>query len=379
MNTFDRIISDMRFCLDNPAEFTGRNGFSLTSAMRTVVALNPGVVRDEFVQALGAMGYNTETVARQFRASRKLDQETTTMSTKTHSEDLSFSDLEDPGEWTKQTQVHGKAVEPINDDIAAITLGTGQNEATTARYEESCHKCRGSGLFRGYSGRIVGDCFACKGKGKLYYKTSPETRQARKDYSAKRKAKKATEKAAALASWSDEHATEVAYLKARAGRWNFADSLLENLGKFGSLTPGQLAAVRKCMDKDAEKAAAAKVAPDTGLDLSGVPSGLYAVPDGETRLKLRIARPRKPSNWHGYIFVSDGAEYGSRTNYGRQAPGQSYSGKCIEQLRAVATDPAAAMAAYGHLTGTCGKCGRKLEDEESVARGIGPVCAKKMG
>lgn len=45
-----------------------------------------------------------------------------------------------------------------------------------ATFEESCPSCRGSGVFRGYSGRIVGDCFKCKGTGKLSFRTAPETR-----------------------------------------------------------------------------------------------------------------------------------------------------------------------------------------------------------
>lgn len=34
-------------------------------------------------------------------------------------------------------------------------------------------------------------------------------------------------------------------------------------------------------------------------------------------------------------------------------------------------------AAYGHLYGICVCCGRDLTDEQSIANGIGPVCAKK--
>ena len=41
----------------------------------------------------------------------------------------------------------------------------------------------------------------------------------------------------------------------------------------------------------------------------------------------------------------------------------------------ILADPKAAMVAYGKLVGKCGKCGRKLEDADSVAAGIGPVCA----
>lgn len=36
-------------------------------------------------------------------------------------------------------------------------------------------------------------------------------------------------------------------------------------------------------------------------------------------------------------------------------------------------------AAFGSIYGWCGICGRTLRNEESKARGIGPVCAGKMG
>lgn len=34
-------------------------------------------------------------------------------------------------------------------------------------------------------------------------------------------------------------------------------------------------------------------------------------------------------------------------------------------------------SAYGHLTGRCGCCGRLLTNEESIERGIGPICFEK--
>lgn len=34
---------------------------------------------------------------------------------------------------------------------------------------------------------------------------------------------------------------------------------------------------------------------------------------------------------------------------------------------------------YGQNLGVCGRCGRALTDPESRARGIGPVCAEKLG
>lgn len=118
------------------------------------------------------------------------------------------------------------------------------------------------------------------------------------------------------------------------------------------------------------------------IDLSALPSGRYAVPDGDTRLKIKVDNlvldtPRN-SRWVGYVFVKDAAEYGQGQRYGAQRPGELYDGDVQDELTAIMADPVAALARYGQLTGHCGACGRKLEDETSVALGIGPVCRNKF-
>lgn len=117
----------------------------------------------------------------------------------------------------------------------------------------------------------------------------------------------------------------------------------------------------------------------SGLDLSSLPAGRYAVPGSDTRLKLQIDKPSK-GNWKGYIFVKDAAVYGAGKRYGRQGPEAEsrYQGDVQAALVAILADPTAAMAEYGHLTSTCGRCYRALEDAESVERGIGPVCWGRM-
>ena len=81
----------------------------------------------------------------------------------------------------------------------------------------------------------------------------------------------------------------------------------------------------------------------------------------------------------GWIFVKDAAVYGAGTRYGSQKPGAMYQGKIVDALQAILDDPQAAQVEYGKLTGRCGVCHRPLEDEESVARGIGPICAGRIG
>lgn len=99
-----------------------------------------------------------------------------------------------------------------------------------------------------------------------------------------------------------------------------------------------------------------------------------AVPGGDTRLKLRIKFAR-----NGSIYVDDAAEYGEGRNYGVQRQGQSYRGDVTDELTKIVADPQAAIVAYTELVGRCGICNRHLEDKTSVARGIGPVCAEKLG
>lgn len=151
------------------------------------------------------------------------------------------------------------------------------------------------------------------------------------------------------------------------------------LGKWGKLTPGQAKGVLNWW-KGSVRNVEAKSAPEVaGLDLSGMPTGLYADPQpSDSRLKVKINNVTK-GNWIGWVFVNDGAEYGMGTKLGAQKPGQLYKGKVAEVLARIVANPAEAMRAYGKLTGTCGNCGRHLEDATSVEYGIGPICRGKLG
>lgn len=163
---------------------------------------------------------------------------------------------------------------------------------------------------------------------------------------------------------------------------DFAKSLAKQHASTGSLSAKQWTSAKKMKATMATKAAAKKAVvksdKPSGIDLSELPSGYYAVPGGDTRLKVRVARPTKASKWHGWTFVSDGGEYGARKNYGRQAPSGFYQGEIQEQLQAILAAPLEAMKAYGKLHGVCGACGRGLEDETSIDLGMGPICAAKF-
>ena len=257
-----------------------------------------------------------------------------------------------------------------------------RSEDSGARFD--CKDCRGTGRWTYSYGSRAGetkDCYKCRGRG--WFKSSQEDRDSAKDKRQQQKlnaAKSRSDEACQFLADNPEIAKWLAHGETTA--FGFAMSLHASLFKYGSWTPGQLAAVEKCIAKfnaAKDRKQTQQKAEQSDIDLTDVPSGLYMVPDGETNLRVRIRHATRGA-WTGWTFVDDGAEYGSRRNYGRQDPasGATYNGKIQDQLRAIANNPKEAMARYGRETGQCGVCSRPLEDPESVARGIGPVCAKKF-
>jgi hypothetical protein len=143
----------------------------------------------------------------------------------------------------------------------------------------------------------------------------------------------------------------------------FALSLADQYRTKGSLSPKQEASARSMRQKIIARA--------TTLDISRIPAGTFALGSGEI---IEVSKPSKRSSWHGWIFVKSG----TGEKLGNQKPGATYRGKVTEGLQEILEDPMAAAVRYGKLTGTCSICGRQLTDEDSVDRGIGPVCLKKV-
>jgi hypothetical protein len=113
-------------------------------------------------------------------------------------------------------------------------------------------------------------------------------------------------------------------------------------------------------------------------ELPEVPAGRYAIEvpggeetDGEPVLRFfKVDRPEAPSRWAGYTFVKQLAGPEEWPVRGQRAK---------DVLAKIAEAPAEASARYGHEIGECGICGRRLTDAESRARGIGPICANRVG
>jgi len=103
-----------------------------------------------------------------------------------------------------------------------------------------------------------------------------------------------------------------------------------------------------------------------------IPAGRYAIRNGEGEVEFyKIDKPTE-GKWANYVFLKIMA---SDTEY----PIKSAARQMSVYKAILEVTPAAASRAYGVEIGHCGVCGRTLTDNESIAAGIGPVCAAKLG
>jgi hypothetical protein len=107
-----------------------------------------------------------------------------------------------------------------------------------------------------------------------------------------------------------------------------------------------------------------------------VPAGRYALelpghPDDRPSIRFyKVDRPTE-GRWAGFVFLKV------------QAGDDEHPIKARDEkariLAAIGADIKGAMLRYGREIGACGHCGRTLTNDDSRARGIGPVCIGKMG
>lgn len=248
-------------------------------------------------------------------------------------------------------------------------------------HTEVCPACGGSGRFRSYSGRVVGQCFKCKGLGHKTFKTSATER-------ATAKVSRDTRKANVFAAWVSDNDAEYKWLDTAAQGGNaFAASLLDNLRKYGSLTEGQLSAVRRNILRVSERKASAVERVDNAPAVTVEPLELAFQKAREADLKyitVRLAEfvfsPAKAGSSNpGAIYVKEGSVYLGKILGGKFLASRDCTPDKTTRILAVAANPGEEARAYGRLTGTCSCCGRELTDPKSIAAGIGPICANNFG
>ncbi len=278
-------------------------------------------------------------------------------------------------------------------EFARMALANARSEgsAKIATFEEDCPKCKGRGTFIGYSGRVVGNCFHCKGKGKVMFKTSAETR-------AKAAEAKGARHAAKILEWLASHPEETEWLKAASARgFRFASDMLATIGKYGDLNEFKLGKVREFMVKDQlraeEKAEIEARAPQiNGAPLAKIENAFETALANMIRFpKLRldefIFSPVQSGPAAGAIYVKHASEVGPDSK--KRYLGKIVDGRFVrrhpttaaeeERIVAAAMDPEAAAKAYGQRMGRCSICGIKLTRNESIDRAMGPICSSKYG
>lgn len=280
------------------------------------------------------------------------------------------------------------------DDLGAVYASTPVAAAAkeVVYFEQNCPKCTGSGMYYGAS-RYGMQCFTCKGKGKLSFKTSPATRAKAKDSAKRRATAKVDAQAAKANEWKVANPAETAWMESSAPRFEFAKSMLDALNKYGHLTEKQMATVQRLTVQSAERQAQyqaerqakAETAPEVSVEAIEV-AFKTAKGAGIKFPKLRLegfvfspAGEKSANAGAVYIKNKEDGVYLGKVMGGKLFTSRDCSAEAKDRIVAVATDPKQAAIAYGQKFGSCAVCGRELTDGDSVSRGIGPICAEKYG
>jgi hypothetical protein len=268
----------------------------------------------------------------------------------------------------------------------------GAPEGYQAKHVEKCPKCRGSGHFTGRNGRLLGACFSCKGAGTKAFKTAPETRAKSRVSSAARKAKTTAD---AVEAFKAAYPAECAYLLSQIERNAFCNSLWEKLHHYGELTEGQLTAVQNSIAREAKwkEEAVARVEAAPTVDSDGIDRLKQAFDFAVATARAKGRNFRGPKITIGGITISPAKETSANAGALYVKQDGQYLGKIMRgkfiaracppedeaRILAFIADPKKAAIAYGVETGVCCICNATLTKEESMDRGIGPICAKKFG
>lgn len=252
--------------------------------------------------------------------------------------------------------------------------------AAERAFTERCPKCGGSGNWRpGYP------CFKCKGSGRITFKTSPDKRATARTSTQSRKQRSAAENLAAfklaepdIFAWFD------------GNTYPFAVAMRQAVEKYGSLTERQITAALSAIVKRDEARARVETAKQARakqaqpVNVSALEQAFAKARETKKLPKLLVAGikiyPAKADSANaGALYVRGGPGY-----LGKIMGGKFYrSRECTPQMEtsvlAILADPKGKAIEAGRLTGTCAVCGRELTDPDSIAAGIGPICATGFG
>ena len=193
-------------------------------------------------------------------------------------------------------------------------------------------------------------------------------------------------------------ALETALTRLDASSRTFAQSLIQQFRRRGSLSVRQVPHVAALVERANRAAAAAPTEQPRGtqVDAEGfeiLRSLLQTAADRGMRPRVtvplngatyRIAPPAARSTYAGrpVLFVRRDSEYMGRIEAGRfmlSHMGNVPEATIVRDLGMLLSAPVGMMQAIGQRTGVCCFCARELTDERSIQVGYGPVCAEHYG
>lgn len=291
--------------------------------------------------------------------------------------DVTFTDMDDLGAVTPIVPTK------LPDDIMQLSPA-----------RKACPKCRGTGKWvGGYVNFTERDCFTCEGTGQVAANYKPRVKKvytsaelAKKHEAAIAKQKRDQEdRDLNWKAFEEVHGHEAIWIKSKLVSFDFALSMMEAVCKHGDLTPGQLAAVQKCMRRDEEKIAAVakkqENAPQVAVQkIEAAFNHARSRDIKRPRMNLGAfkfaAAPMTGKN-PGAIYVTEAELYLGKISGGKFLSAYDCSEAKQAEVVAVCEDPLASAIAYGRRTGNCSCCGRELTNHASIDAGIGPICAEK--
>lgn len=251
-------------------------------------------------------------------------------------------------------------------------------------YSAPCSKCGGSGKFVSYSGRIVGNCFACKGQGKKTYKTAPDIRAKAAQVRSNARLGRAAQLAADVLAFRAAN-PDIALWLDTCRDFDFAGSMRQALAQWGTLTANQIAACNRCIlgRANAKASLVERQANAPAIDIGAIESAFAKASKHLKAPRLHldsftIKYAGATSKNAGALYVTDDGEYLGKIMGGKFIATRACGAGREAAVLKAAIDPQAATIRYGRLTGRCGCCNAPLSNPESVARGIGPICAERF-
>ena len=166
--------------------------------------------------------------------------------------------------------------------------------------------------------------------------------------------------------------------------WNsFAKSLVDQVASKGSLSDKQLFAASAMLTKiKANKAE--RESNMISVDVSRILAVLDKADPAMKTPKIRVgdfvfSKPAPHSKNAGSVYIKQLGEYIGKVTGGYYLPVGNVSKDTIAEIQEICKDPMESAVAYGRRTGNCAVCARELTVKESIDRGIGPICADKLG